>query len=252
MKDGREVAVKRMFGQNSVNTGENEKEIISLMDTTKSPFVVSYLHCLYDDMFMYLIVDLCEETLREHVLSQTIDYLREHGPRMIEEILRGLQFLHGQGILHRDLKPSNILVDIEGHLKVADFGISRVLNEEETTLQTDVKGSDGWMPAEVIKAINSKELCRFKKKSDIQVTGMIAFFLLTNGEHPFGSPLDRMKNILNGSPVYLDKLEDCNARKFVSWLIKHEIDDRPYAHEALKHSFVQKGHVMTLKWTMSI
>ena len=238
MNDGSEVAVKRMYRQGGEDTAKNEQKIVTQVDTTKSPFILSYRHFLHDDNFMYFIVDLCEKTLKEHVQAQPIEYLRIYGPQMIKEILTGLEFLHGKGILHRDLKPTNILVDIEGHMKLADFGISRVLNEDETTVQTEVKGTNGWMPAEVIDAINTGEQSHYKKKSDVQVTGMIAFFLLTKGEHPFGSSLDRMANILSDSPVNLDKLDNPSAKNFVSWLISHGIDDRPYAHEALTHSFV--------------
>ncbi|XP_028417581.1 uncharacterized protein LOC114541998 isoform X2 [Dendronephthya gigantea] len=213
MKDGSEVAVKRILVQ------------------------MKYRHFHRDDTFMYLIVDLCEETLRELVHACSIGHLKEQGPRMIKEILSGLEFLHGKGILHRDLKPSNVLVDIEGRMKLADFGISRVVNEDETTVETDAKGTRGWMPPEVIEAIVKKEKSRFKRKSDVQVAGMIAFFILTKGEHPFGSELDRMKNILEDNPVNLEKLGNRTALRFVSWLINHKIDDRPYAHETMRDIF---------------
>ncbi|XP_028409493.1 serine/threonine-protein kinase 24-like [Dendronephthya gigantea] len=236
MKDGSEVAVKRILVQSEDETVENEKEIMSLIETN-SPFIVKYRHFHRDDTFLYLIVDLCEETLRELVHACSIRHLKEQGPRMIREILSGLEFLHGKGILHRDLKPSNVLVDIEGCMKLADFGISRVVNEDETTVETVAKGTRGWMPPEVIEAIVKKEKSRFKRKSDVQVAGMIAFFILTKGEHPFGSELDRMKNILENNPVNLEKLGDRPARRFVSWLINHKIDDRPYAHETLRDIF---------------
>ena len=92
--------------------------------------------------------------------------------------------------------------------------------------------------SEVIEAINNRRECRFKRKSDIQVTGMIAFFVLTKGEHPFGEKSDRMRNILKGNAVSLKKLSDRNARKFVSLLISNKIENRPYAHEALGNSFM--------------
>ncbi|XP_028395325.1 serine/threonine-protein kinase TNNI3K-like [Dendronephthya gigantea] len=235
MKDGSEVAVKRILVQNEDETVENEKEIMSLIETNSS-FIVKYRHLHRDDTFMYLIVDLCEETLKELVKACSIEHLQRQGPRMIREILSGLDFLHGKGILHRDLKPSNVLVDIEGRMKLADFGISRVLNDDETTVETDAKGTHGWMPPEVIEAIKKNEKGRFKRKSDVHVAGMIAFYVLTKGEHPFGSALDRMKNILEDNPVNLEKLGNPTARRFVSWLINHKIDDRPYAHEALGNS----------------
>ena len=237
LQDGRDVAAKRVLIQAAESLAENEKEILS---SIKCPHIVSYLHFMKDDNFIYLILDLCEETLKELVNSQTAEYSKDHGPRMIKEILTGLEFHHSRGIVHRDLKPSNVLVDVEGHMKLADFGISRDLNEDETTVCTDVKGTHGWMPAEVITAMNRGEKCRFKKKSDIQVTGMIAFFVLTKGEHPFGDGSDRMRNIVNGNPIALNKLADRNAVTFVSLLINKEIQNRPHAHEALSHSFMDQ------------
>ena len=238
LEDGREVAVKRVLIQAGENMAENEKDI--LRSSIQCPHIVSYLHFMQDDIFIYLILDLCEETLKDLVNSQTAEHLKDRGPIMIKEILTGLEFLHSRGIVHRDLKPSNVLVDVEGHMKLSDFGISRALNEDETTVCTDVKGTHGWMPAEVIEAMNRREKCRFKKKSDIQVTGMIAFFVLTKGEHPFGDGSDRMRNIVNGDPVALNKLADRNAETFVSWLINKKIENRPYVHEALKHTFMDQ------------
>ncbi|XP_028417226.1 serine/threonine-protein kinase/endoribonuclease IRE1-like [Dendronephthya gigantea] len=237
LKDGSEVAVKRILVQSEDKTAENEKEIMSLFKTNDSSFTVSYRHFYRDDTFMYLIIDLCEETLRELVHECSIGHLQEHGPQMIREILSGLEFLHSKGILHRDLKPSNVLVDVEGRMKLADFGISRVLKDGKSTLKTYAKGTPGWMPPEVIEAIDRNEEGAFKRKSDVFVVGMIAFFILTKGEHPFGSSLDRMGNIMKGDVVNAKKLTDPNARKFVSWLINHRIDDRPYAHDALRDPF---------------
>ena len=238
LQDGREVAVKRVLIQAGENLAENEKEILS--SSIQCPHIVSYLHFMKDDNFIYLILDLCEETLKDLVNSQTAEYLRDHGPKMIKEILTGLEFLHSRGIVHRDLKPSNVLVNVEGRMKLSDFGISRAFNEDETTVCTDVKGTHGWMPTEVIEAMNRGEKCRFKKKSDIQVTGMIAFFVLTKGEHPFGAGSDRMRNIVDGNPVALNKLADRNAVTFVSWLINKEIKNRPYAYEALRNLFMDQ------------
>ncbi|XP_028411486.1 uncharacterized protein LOC114534138 isoform X1 [Dendronephthya gigantea] len=247
MKDGSEVAVKRISVQSENKTVENE--IMNLIETT-SPFIVKYRHFHRDDTFMYLVVDLCEENLKEFVHACSIRHLQKYGPRMIKEILSALQFLHSKGILHGDLKPSNVLVDIDGAMKLADFGISGILNDDETTVETNAEGTPGWMPPEVIEAIVKKERSGFKRKSDIHVAGMIAFYVLTKGEHPFGSELDRMKNILEDNPVNLEKLSNDIARRFVSWLISHKIDDRPHADEALRpFSFLMDSSVFLTEMT---
>ena len=241
MEDGREVAVKRMLLQACEYLAENEKEISCLIKAKGSPFILSYHDVFQDDTFMYLISDLCEETLAEYVQSQSIQYLNENGARMIKQILSGLHFLHDNGILHRDLKPSNVLVDKDGFMKLADFGLSRILHEDATTIDTDPKGTEGWMPAEVIEAKNQGIIGRYKKESDVQAVGMISFFILTNGEHPFGNYLhDRMANILKADPVNLHHLEDLEARDFISWLIHHNIDERPYVDQALEHPFMAR------------
>lgn len=48
-----------------------------------------------------------------------------HVPQIIHEVAEGLAYLH-PSVIHRDLKPQNILLDAQGHAKIADFGISKV------------------------------------------------------------------------------------------------------------------------------
>ena len=57
------------------------------------------------------------------------------------------------------------------------------------------------MTAESIRG-NETEKVRFTRKSDIQVAGMISICILTKGEHPFGSELVFVKNVIEGRPVY--------------------------------------------------
>jgi serum/glucocorticoid-regulated kinase 2 len=49
------------------------------------------------------------------------------------EILLGLEFIHDNNILYRDLKPENIFIDIDGHIRLADFGLSKIISESELT-----------------------------------------------------------------------------------------------------------------------
>ena len=68
---------------------------------------------------------------------------------------------------------------------------------------------------------------------------MTAFYTLTKGECAFGDTwLDRMNNIMKGKPINMHILGNCKARDFISWLISHKIDDRPYVDQALEHPFI--------------
>ncbi|CAB3999467.1 serine threonine- kinase ppk4-like, partial [Paramuricea clavata] len=72
------------------------------------------------------------------------------------------------------------------------------------------------------------------------VAGMVAFYIVTKGEHPFGEEPDRLRNLLDGNPVYLDKLKkDPAAKNLISWMLSHVPKDRPSAQEALKHPYLQ-------------
>ena len=68
---------------------------------------------------------------------------------------------------------------------------------------------------------------------------MVAFYILTKGEHPFGEEPDRHRNLLYGKPVYLDKLKDPAAKDLISWMLSCDPKRRPAAEEALKHPYLQ-------------
>ncbi|XP_062108149.1 serine/threonine-protein kinase BLUS1 [Humulus lupulus] len=99
---------------------------------------------------------------------------------VLKEILNALSYLHDQGQLHRDIKAGNILIDANGSVKLADFGVSASIYESNSnrgwsmssSSLTDVTGTPYWMAPEVIHSHNG-----YGFKADIWSFGITALEL---------------------------------------------------------------------------
>ncbi|KAI7814304.1 hypothetical protein IRJ41_012141 [Triplophysa rosa] len=234
--DGTEVAVKRMLKSNYQDL-KNEETFLRLPELD-SPSIVRYIDFAEDDNFGYLILQLCEYTLEEYIQdhlpddsSQRTCVLKE----LVREVLCSLQVLHSQQtkVLHRDIKPQNVLIDIRGKAKLADFGISRRLKPSETTLRTSIAGTKFWKAKE---AIDEKSNRGYKRSSDIQVAGMLVYYILSSGHHPFGKGPFCEVNILQGKYT-LEHLEDDVAKDLVEWMINEDPEKRLTVDQTLAHPF---------------
>lgn len=104
---------------------------------------------------------------------------------MVEEICSALKFAHEEGILHRDIKPENVLIDSKGRVKIADFGIAKLVGEGERTdvtltMHGSVLGSPHYMAPEQIETPDDVD-----QRADIYSLGVVFYELLT-GELPIG------------------------------------------------------------------
>ena len=109
----------------------------------------------------------------------------EQALEVIPAICDALQFAHGQGVLHRDIKPENILLDAKCGIKIADFGIAKILGEEAEggmlLTQSGAKlGTAPYMAPEQIEKPASVD-----HRADIYSLGVVFYEMLT-GELPLG------------------------------------------------------------------
>ncbi|XP_046856323.1 serine/threonine-protein kinase/endoribonuclease IRE1-like isoform X2 [Xenia sp. Carnegie-2017] len=243
-KDGFGKAVKRIRRDNCLNDALQEKKVLNEFNAKKSKYVVNYSN-IEDEIgseYVYLILDLCEESLENFVNSSSQPDLQKALPEILKQILKGLADLHSsvQPILHRDLKPSNVLRDSQSEFLIADFGISRILkNDSKTYKSMGNMGTEDWIaPESYCEDKDSVDKGRYKKESDVYNAGMVAYYVATKGEHPFGNKRHRLNNMLNGNLVGLEKIKDETLKDLLSWMLNLKPEDRPSAIQALKHPFL--------------
>ena len=173
--DGTEKAVKVFLKPKHCGSAKQEQELLRKCKTKEFAHVVRYW--FFDDtspdMFAFLIMELCEETLESFVHRNSCDDLVKLAPDIIQQILKGLADLHRapDRILHRDLKPLNILRNIHGKWLLADFGIGRILPDDGSTHVSIERGTKKWRAVESCSESGTSNdgLVRYKTKSDIQV-----------------------------------------------------------------------------------
>jgi serine/threonine-protein kinase/endoribonuclease IRE1 len=243
--DGVEVAIKRLKSDFSY-LGENEKSMMNSQRLKDDPNVLTYRFHTEGRQYVYLITNLEEESLNQFVRSKdrSLVELQKKGPTILKQILLGIDALHDENILHRDLKPENVLVNFEGTMVLADFGICRRLQPGQTTHWSTVRGTESWRALESLpnsdddSALPDEIRVRYKKKSDVQVLGMIFYFVLTRGKHPFGKQeIYRPGNISKGESNLID-LTDPVAKDLIQWMLQHNITQRATVKECLKHPYL--------------
>lgn len=113
-----------MIAKNQITNVKAERRI--MMRQAESPFVVKLYYTFQSKDNLYLVMEYLNGGDCA-ALVKTIGCLPEEWAQAyIAEIVLGLEYLHGTGVVHRDLKPDNLLIDSKGHLKLTDFGLSHI------------------------------------------------------------------------------------------------------------------------------
>ncbi|KAF7555838.1 hypothetical protein G7046_g6466 [Stylonectria norvegica] len=189
---------------------------------------------------LYLVTDLALGGELFDRICRKGSYYESDAADLIRATLSAVAYLHDHGIVHRDLKPENLLFrtpEDNADLLIADFGLSRIMDEEQFHVLTTTCGTPGYMAPEIFKKTGHG------KPVDLWALGVITYFLLC-GYTPFDrdSDFEEMQAILNAdysfTPIEYWRDVSSHAKDFIRKCLTIDATKRITAHEALQHPFV--------------
>jgi tRNA A-37 threonylcarbamoyl transferase component Bud32 len=131
----------------------------------------------------FLLMEFVDGLSLRHLLH-THKLTPDQALAIVPEICEALQYAHDRGVVHRDIKPENILLDRDGLVKIADFGIAKIVSQEkrqaEITQDQQVIGTPHYMAPEQVEHPQ-----RVDHRADIYSLGVVFYEMLT-GELPLG------------------------------------------------------------------
>jgi serum/glucocorticoid-regulated kinase 2 len=170
------LAKKRVFEKNHQMNVITEKEILAKMG--KCPFFIRFYHSFQSSKKLFFVLEYCPGGDLFHLIRRR-KMLNESIARFYAcQIVLALEALHANNIVYRDLKPQNVLIDVDGYIKITDFGLSR-----QNVTKDDAKticGTPEYFAPEVVSRL------KYGKQVDWWSLGCIIFEMIT-GLPPFYS-----------------------------------------------------------------
>lgn len=234
-ESGNVVAIKQV----PLDTDLHEiiKEI-SIMQQCDSPYVVKYYGSYFKNTDLWIIMEYCGAGSVSDIIRLRKKTLTEcEIATILSDALKGLEYLHSNRKIHRDIKAGNILLNTDGHAKLADFGVAGQLTETISKRNT-VIGSPFWMAPEIILEIG------YDCVADIWSIGITALEM-AEGKPPYADihPMRAVFMIPTKPPPSFRDPDRWSAEfiDFVSVCLVKNPCDRASATDLIQHIFLQKS-----------
>lgn len=135
------------------------------------------------DGLLYFVMEFVDGTDVHQMIHANGKLSAEHALAITAHVCDALAYAHRNGVIHRDIKPANILINREGHVKVADFGLAKMHNPEQArglTMSNMAMGTPDYAAPEVFKDVATVD-----HRADLYAVGVMLYQMLT-GEVPRG------------------------------------------------------------------
>ena len=179
---GRKVAVKMLHPILSKNESLRErfKNEASALAHLQHPNIITLYDYVENEEGLFLIMEYVEgRELSNHINQVTGPMNEADATNVFKQILEAFDYAHSKGVVHRDIKPSNILITSDNKVKVMDFGIAKILDNQKSLTKTGTQlGTIFYMSPEQVKGEKVDHL------SDIYSLG-VTFFQMVTGQCPY-------------------------------------------------------------------
>ncbi|KAK2986087.1 hypothetical protein RJ640_011528 [Escallonia rubra] len=152
---GATVAIKAIDKPDTVDTAVEDRlirEVSAMRRLNRHPNILKLHEVMATKTKIYLVMDLAAggELFAKLKLSRNRRFTENTARRYFQQLVSTLSFCHKYGIAHRDVKPQNLLLDHDGNLKVADFGLSALPEQLKNGLLHTACGTPAYTAPEVV------------------------------------------------------------------------------------------------------